>query len=188
MLFLSCLYYAFVRVCLLIPCGHLLGKGLPSGSHLWCLIVKLSLSDWYPGPGVGLIVSIPNLCLFLTLFRIYNIWFSCWIWNIPDPRRPVSQCFAGCKNRCSLGLAFGITSLGWIQSSFFLVLLLQIAVTLSIISSEPVHEIYNNLVCATSKTSDQPAHTRSLIKAFASRLNILWVLSYWLNTIWSFQA
>ena len=33
----------------------------------------------------------------------------------------------------------------------------------------------------TNKASDQPAHTRSLIKAFASRLNILWVLRYWLN-------
>ena len=28
-------------------------------------------------------------------------------------------------------------------------------------------------VCATSKSSDQSAHTRSLIRAFASRLNIL---------------
>ena len=36
----------------------------------------------------------------------------------------------------------------------------------------PVHEISNNVVCATSKCSDQPAHTRSLIRAFASRLNI----------------
>ena len=38
---------------------------------------------------------------------------------------------------------------------------------------EPWHEISNNVVCATSKGSDQPAHTRSLIKAFLSRLNIL---------------
>ena len=36
---------------------------------------------------------------------------------------------------------------------------------------EPVHEISNNVVCATSKASDQPAHTRSLIRAFASHLN-----------------
>ena len=35
------------------------------------------------------------------------------------------------------------------------------------------HEISNNVVCATSKDLDQPAHTRSLIIAFASRLNIL---------------
>ena len=40
-------------------------------------------------------------------------------------------------------------------------------------TNEPVHEISNNLVCATSKSSDQPAHTRSLIRAFASRLSIL---------------
>ena len=38
---------------------------------------------------------------------------------------------------------------------------------------EPRHEISNKVVCATSKASDQPAHTRSLIRAFASRLNIL---------------
>ena len=38
---------------------------------------------------------------------------------------------------------------------------------------EPAHEISNNMVCATSKASDQPAHTRSLIRAFASRLSIL---------------
>ena len=29
--------------------------------------------------------------------------------------------------------------------------------------------ISNNVVCATSNGSDQPAHTRSLIRAFASR-------------------
>ena len=49
---------------------------------------------------------------------------------------------------------------------------------------EPVHKTSNNVVCATSKASDQPAHTRSLIRAFASRLSILWLLSYWLNIIW----
>ena len=41
------------------------------------------------------------------------------------------------------------------------------------IEFEPVHEISNNVVCATSKASDQPAHTRTLIRAFASRLSIL---------------
>ena len=53
-------------------------------------------------------------------------------------------------------------------------------------SNEPWHDISNNVVCATSKASDQPARKRSLIRAFASRLSILWLLSYWLNTIWSF--
>ena len=37
------------------------------------------------------------------------------------------------------------------------------------IINDPVHEISNNVVCATSKGSDQHAHTHSLIRAFASR-------------------
>ena len=50
---------------LYVPCGHLLGKGLPLGSRLWSLTVSLSLGIlgqvWY------LIVSIPDLCT-LTYF------------------------------------------------------------------------------------------------------------------------
>ena len=63
--------------------------------------------------------------------------------------------------------------------------MLYISIVTDVITYEPVHEISNNMVCATSKASDQPAHLRSLFLAFASRLNILWLLSYWLNTIWS---
>ena len=51
---------------------------------------------------------------------------------------------------------------------------------------EPRHEISNDSAYVTSNASDQPAHMRSLIRAFASRLNILLALSYWLNSIWSF--
>ena len=48
------------------------------------------------------------------------------------------------------------------------------AVDLSVcIINEPWHEIPNNVVCATSKGSDQPAHMRSLVRAFACRLNNL---------------
>ena len=36
----------------------------------------------------------------------------------------------------------------------------------------------NNVVCVTSKALDQLAYTHSLIRAFASRLNILYMLSY----------
>ena len=46
--------YYFVRVCLYVLCGHLLGNGWPLGSRLWCLTVSLSLSHWYPGSGVVL--------------------------------------------------------------------------------------------------------------------------------------
>ena len=42
-----------------------------------------------------------------------------------------------------------------------------------LVSFESVHEISNNVVSATSKASDEPVHTRSLIRAFASRLCIL---------------
>ena len=53
---------------------------------------------------------------------------------------------------------------------------------------EPGHEISNNVVCANSKGSDQPAHMRSLIRAFASRLKILWLLRYWPESILSLYA
>ena len=55
----------------------------------------------------------------------------------------------------------------------------------SLRKSEPRNEISDNVVhvCASSKCSDQTAYMRSLIRAFASRLNILWLLSYWPNSI-----
>ena len=40
------------------------------------------------------------------------------------------------------------------------------------ISNNKVHEISNNVVWLTSKGSDQPAHTHSLIRAFASTLSL----------------
>ena len=43
-----------MHVCLLMPCGHLLGKGSPLVSRLGCLIVILSLSHWYHWSGVVL--------------------------------------------------------------------------------------------------------------------------------------
>ena len=52
----------FSVLCLLCLCVRLVicalsspaGKGWPLGSHLWCIIVSLSLSHWYPGAGVVL--------------------------------------------------------------------------------------------------------------------------------------
>ena len=40
------------------------------------------------------------------------------------------------------------------------------------ITYESRHKISNNVVCVTSKDSDQPAHMGSLIRAFVSPLNI----------------
>ena len=39
--------------------------------------------------------------------------------------------------------------------------------------SEPVHGISDGGVCATGGALDQPAHGRSLIGAFACRLNVM---------------
>ena len=72
---LSCVCYGFVYVCLYVLCGHLLGKGWPLGSGLWCLTVSLSLSHWYPGSGVVLDLSIPDLCT-LTLIHRCNSFYS----------------------------------------------------------------------------------------------------------------
>ena len=46
---------------------------------------------------------------------------------------------------------------------------------------EPQHEFSFNVVCATSKASDQPAHMHSLIRAFASCLNSMAVKLLTLN-------
>ena len=69
MLFLSCFCYAFVHICLLMPCGHLLGKGLPLGSLLWCLIGILC-QLWC------LILSISDLCP-LSYFNLSFHAFCC---------------------------------------------------------------------------------------------------------------
>ena len=63
LLCLSFVCYAFVRVCLYVPCGHLLGKGWPLGFRLWCLTVSIGILGqvWY------LVVSISDLCT-LTYF------------------------------------------------------------------------------------------------------------------------
>ena len=43
-IFLPCVCYAFVCVCLFVDLG----------SRLWCITVSLSLSHWYPRSGVVL--------------------------------------------------------------------------------------------------------------------------------------
>ena len=62
-----------MRVCLLMPCGHLLGRGWPLGSCLICLIVNLSLSHWYPGSGVVLNCIDSDLCPLSYFINGYTI-------------------------------------------------------------------------------------------------------------------
>ena len=69
---LSCVCYVFVCVCLYVLCGHLLGKGWPLGSHLWCLLWVYRFPIGILGQVWYLIVSIPDLC---TLTYFEN---ACW--------------------------------------------------------------------------------------------------------------
>ena len=76
MFVLYCVCYAFVRVCLYVPCDHLLGKGWPCCSRLLCLTVSLSFSIGILGQVWYLIVSIPDLCTlayFKLLTRLWNV-------------------------------------------------------------------------------------------------------------------
>ena len=55
-MFLFCLVFAMslcasVYMCFVVTCWE---RGGPLCSRLWCLIVSLSLSHWYPGSGVVL--------------------------------------------------------------------------------------------------------------------------------------
>ena len=59
---LSCVCYVFVRVCLYVLCGHLLGKSWPLGSRLWCPIWVCHFPIGILGQVWYLIVSIPDLC------------------------------------------------------------------------------------------------------------------------------
>ena len=54
MCFFCLLFVMSLCVSVYLPCGHLMGKGWPLGSRLWCLAVSLSFSHWYPGSGVFL--------------------------------------------------------------------------------------------------------------------------------------
>ena len=52
----------FVHVCLYVLCGHLLGKGWPLGSRLWCLLWVCHFPIGILGQVWYLIVSIRDLC------------------------------------------------------------------------------------------------------------------------------
>ena len=64
---LSCVCYAFVSDCLYVPCGHLLGKGWPLGSRLWCPTVSLShpLVSWVRCGTYRFLIFAPLLTLLM---------------------------------------------------------------------------------------------------------------------------
>ena len=62
----------FVRVCLYVLRGHLLGKGWPLGSRLWCLLWVCHFPIGILGQVWYLIVSFPDLCN-LTYFVTFEV-------------------------------------------------------------------------------------------------------------------
>ena len=65
----------FVRVYLYVLCGHLLGKGWPLGSRLWCLLWVCHFPIGILGQVWYLIVSIPDLCT-ITYFQWKNVTYT----------------------------------------------------------------------------------------------------------------
>ena len=57
-LWIICVIYvlglSFFRACPLLLCSHLLGKGWPFVSRLWCYLHVCHFPMWYPGLGVVL--------------------------------------------------------------------------------------------------------------------------------------
>ena len=77
----------FVHVCLYVLCGHLLGKGWPLVSRLWCLLWVCHFPIGILGQVWYLIVSIPDLCtityLYICLSFISSIRPPYFVWNYP---------------------------------------------------------------------------------------------------------
>ena len=61
----------FVRVCVYVLCGHLLGKGWPLGSRLFCLLWVCHFPIGILGQVWYLIVSFPDLCNLTYFFKNY---------------------------------------------------------------------------------------------------------------------
>ena len=94
----------FVRVCLYVLRGHLLGKGWPLGSRLWCLLWVCHFPIGILGQVWYLIVSIPDLCN-LTYFnhklnhayeRLYSpflkVMITSWIFSIISVIHVITKC------------------------------------------------------------------------------------------------
>ena len=96
-----------------------------------------------------------------------------------DPNLENTIILCGLIRVCHFYIACSIHIIETIKDIYVLYILLDIRffptdfVEHSHFVYEPRHDISNNVVCATSKGSDQPAHRPRLIRAFASRLNIL---------------
>ena len=102
----------FVRVCLYVLRGHLLGKGWPLGSRLWCLLWVFHFPIGILGQVWYLIVSIPDLCnltyfnrhvLQLVILKIESIYGKERIILLVDLQDVFSDLGSGTKKSWSTG-------------------------------------------------------------------------------------
>ena len=77
----------FVRVCVYVLCGHLLGKGWPLGSRLCCLLWVCHFPIGILGQVWYLIVSFPDLCNLTYFAQGHN---TVILVNL-EPAAPLSQ-------------------------------------------------------------------------------------------------
>ena len=137
------------------------------------LVVLLALSSLCHVAVIG------ALCLFLTVPWVgmqcvivvfsghtYLLFYCALNW------KPSAVCFfmhtTNTLIRPDMSRLISVFARGTTHSVFYCHLL-----ALSLFLFEPWHDISYNVVYATSKASDQSAHMRSLIRGFASHLNIL---------------
>ena len=104
----------FVRVCLYVLFGHLLGKGWPLGSRLWCLLWVCHFPIGILGQVWYLIVSIPDLCTITYFF--WSLICSCNLFLAPDSKKAQWLAACGHVSASSQSLCL-ISSLG-MNSSF----------------------------------------------------------------------
>ena len=167
-------------------------------SWLLCLICLPGVSWWLGGSSSrchGVVCSL-WLCYFLIILTYYfgneplyyfGIWCLNSSFNIRFSQFQKNSFMKGYK--CFMSLKFGLQVL---LESCYIIFMKEIRGSLwdkcnfVLIYSRnaffapiygPQNEISNNVVCATTKGSDQPAHMRSLIRVFTSRLTIVFGVS-----------
>ena len=108
-----CLLY-FVRVCLYVLCGHLLGKGWLLGYRLWCLLWVCHFPIGILGQVWYLIVSIPDLCNLITFMIIKSYYDFQDVALLPSSFMIIKS-FYDCQDVCNQEVVL------WLLSHFFIV-------------------------------------------------------------------
>ena len=113
----------FVRVCLYVLCGHLLGKGWPLGSRLWCLLWVCHFPIGILGQVWYLILSIPDLCTLTYFYSPYTLWWYTLI-NLHWARVrfgpvPLASCGNGSGVNSPTALSFTVLSQTPRRPSYF---------------------------------------------------------------------